>query len=448
MLGSVDRVLANRRLTTPVALRVGMVLICIPILLLIGVIQNALTANDDAVETVGVDATEGIAVAQQIKTNLAELDALVVRSLLYPADRADLAEQYADQRRELHDNLARAAAEGTEGAAYQLPLVNIDYALGHYHALVGDSLGALDREDPAAAIELYGQAHAVMADTVLPEADFFDKANTYLLNATYDRHRDEAETSTTGVIVAGSVLVGLLVAIQLLLVRRFRRVFNPALLAATALAIVLTGVAADRLQRSADELKTAREEAFDSVHLLARARATAVTARQAQGLWLLDPADDTAATAFDEETSKLFRLPAADAADVAVKADGQIPAVAGGYLANVLVGEMAALRLDGPAWDSLRSFGAYVQDDAALRTDVANGVQDRALATYKAGESFTSLTTAIDSAQADEQAIFDEHADAAADATRFLQGFLRLASFLIIGLTLAGLYVRLREYRD
>lgn len=447
MLGSVDRVLANRRLTTPVVLRAGMVLLCLPILALGGAIANAVATNDEAVETVGEDATSGIAVAQEIKANLAELDELVVRSLLTPGSRAELTERYSDQRRDLHDSLTLAASEAPPGAAYELPLVNIDYALGHYHALVGESFAALDRDDRAAAVSLYGRAHEVMATTLLPEADFFDKANTYVLNTTYDQHRDDAETDTAGVIIAGSVLVGILVAVQLYMARRFRRIFNPALLAATVLAIALCALAAGQLKASAEELATAREESFDSVHLLARARATAVTARQAQGHRLLDPANQQAAEAFGEQAAKLFRVPEGDAAAIAAELTGSVPEGAGGFLAAVVTDELAASRPNGPVWDSLHRFGAYLQDDADLRDLVDRGSSAQAVGSFVLGTRFTSMTNALDTAQVDLQAQFDEHAEAAADATWGLRRVSQGAIVLILGLTLAGLYMRLREYR-
>jgi hypothetical protein len=445
MLGSVDRALDHRRLTTPVVLRAGMVLLCLPVLVLAGTVHVAVTVNDEAVDTVGVNATDGIATAQRIKANLAGLDEIAVRTLLADGgDRDDLRGQYAEQRRDLHDSLAAAAADAPPGDAHEMPLVNIDYALGHYHALVDDSVEAIEQGDAAAATTLYGQAHEVMAGTLLPEADFIDKANTYLLNDTYDEHRDDAESRTAGLVVAGSVVVGLLVMVQIVLARRFRRIVNPMLLAATGVAIALCALISNRLDRSADQLAAAREEAFDSVHLLARSEAAVMTVRQAQGHRLFDPGNEAIAETFGAESRKLFRVPEGqDVAAVASTAENTIPEGAGGYLAAVINGEMGAFRYQGAAWDSLRSFGAFLDDDAALR----NLAGDRAVASFEKGDASTALLTALDQAEAEQQARFDEHADAAEEATSGLPVLNRVAFLLLVGLVVGGLYVRLREYR-
>jgi hypothetical protein len=454
MLGSVDDQQAGWAParwvpTTPFVLRVGMLLACVPIVAFALAVHAAVARNDDAVETVGRDATEGITVAQALKTNLAELDELVVRALLQPASAAtgDGLDAYNEQRRELHGNLAAAAEQASSGAAYEQPLVNIDYAMGHYHALVGDSLAAHARGDRTEAVRLYGQAHEVMAGTLLPEADFFDKANTYLLNDTYDRHSDDAETSAGLVVLACAVLVAALIVVQVMLARRFHRIVSPALIAATLLAAGMGVATIDRLDSSADDLTIAREQAFDSVHVLARARATVVAARQAQGHWLLDPGNGDVEQAFSAESRKLFRIPAGE--DVTeVARQGDTPLGSGGYLAIVASTGTGSDRSGGEAETALAWFGRFVLDDRAIRGQLAQGDTAGAVARFEQADAFTGFTAALDDAQAYDQRVFDRNADAAADATR---GLIRLdlaAAGLVAALTLLGLYLRLREYRS
>ena len=453
MLGSVDdqraRWAPTRWVpTTPFVLRVGMLLACLPIAAFALAVHAGVARNDDAVETVGQDATEGITVAQAIKTNLAELDELVVRALLQPASsEGDGLDAYNEQRRELHGNLTAAADQASSGAAYEQPLVNIEYAIGHYHALVGDSFAAHARGDRAGAVRLYGRAHEVMAGTLLPEADFFDKANTYLLNDTYDRHSDDAATSAGLVVLACAVLVAALIVVQVLLARRFHRIVSPALIAATLLAVGMGAETINRLNSSADDLTVAREQAFDSVHVLARARATAVAARQAQGHWLLDPGNGDVEQAFGAESRKLFRVPG-DEDVTAVAGRGDTPVGAGGYLATVTSTGTGSDRSGGEAGTALASFGSFVLDDRALRELVARGDTAGAVASFEQADAFTAFTAAIVDAQTYDQEVFDRNADAAADATRGLIRLNLAAAALVAALTSLGLYLRLREYRS
>jgi hypothetical protein len=434
--------------STPFLLRLGMALACLPVAFFAVAVQLGVDRNDSTVRTVGRDATRGITVAQAIKLNLAELDEIVAQDLLDPAPLgpSGFPDDYNVKRAELHDNLVLAALESSTGAAYQQPLVNIDYVLAHYHTLVKDAFAARDAGDPGRAAEIYGRAHAVVDDTLLSEADFVDKANTYVLNDTYDRQKARSASTVRVIVVSWVLLLAFLVVVQLVVARKFRRLVNLALAAATVIAAVSGAFALSRLDRSSSDLTTAREESFDSVHVLARARATVVSARQAQARLLLDPgrASDAQA-AFDVQARRLFRIQGTQ--DVASLARaGEIPDGAGGHLATV-----ANAAVDGDraaaARRALVAFGDYLADDAELRQLVADDDVGAATARYQSGEAFTELTDAIDDAQAIDQATFDDHAGAAADAAAPVDRVTLAAAAGVLALVLLGLYQRLREYR-
>jgi hypothetical protein len=439
--------------STPSLLRVGMALACLPVAFFAVAVQLGVARNDSTVRTVGRDATRGITIAQAIKLNLAELDEIVARDLLEvaPLGPSGFPDDYNAKRAELNRNLLLAAFESSAGAAYEQPLVNIDYVLAHYHTLVRDAFAASEAGDPARAAQDYGRAHAVVADTLLPEADFVDKANTYVLNDTYDRQKARSASTVRLIVVSWIVLLAFLAVAQLLVARKFRRLVNVALAGATVIAAVSGAFALSRLDSSSSDLTTAREQSFDPVHVLARARATVVSARQSQAQLLLDPDRATdARVAFDAQTRLLFRVQdAPGGADVASLAQsGEVPDGAGGYLATVananadVGGERAAA-----ARRAVAAFGGFLADDAELRELVAAGDVSAAIARYEGGEAFTELTDAIDDAQAIDQATFDAHASAAADAAANVDKITIAAAGGVLLLVLLGLYQRLREYR-
>jgi hypothetical protein len=429
--------------TTPFALRIGMVLACVPLVALGLTIRVAIERNDAAIDTVGEDATRGITVAQEIKTNLAELDQLVVMGLLPGAADGDVETAYAAKRRDVMTSLARGSAETASSAAYRDALVNLDYALGHYHSLVAESLAAQAAGDHAGAVAKYGQAHEVMAGTLLPEADFVDKANTYLLNTTYDRHAGEAADSATAVWIAGLVAAGVLVLAQVLLMTKFRRALNPALLVATLLVAGLCVTVVHDLDTSADELGSATGESFEAVHALARARAVAVTARQAEAQWLLQP---TIANrrAFDEAVHRLYRLPEEEGS-VLDSLRLHLPDDAGGFMAAaVFAGGNDA---SAPAMQTLEPFARFVRADNSLRSYVADRGVDPAMAQFRTSSPYGTFVRSIDEAQRTEQADFDRTADKAREATSRERGLTVAVIAAVVLLALGGLYARLREYR-
>lgn len=439
-----------RKPTTPFLLRLGMALALVPVAVFAVAVQVGVSRNDETVRTVGRDATRGITVAQALKLNLAELDALVVQDLL--ADTALTAsgypETYNAKRGELHDNLVLAALRSQEGAAYQQPLANIDYVLAHYHTLVKDAFAARAQGDVESAAETYGRAHAVMSDTLLPEADFVDKANTYVLNDTYDNQKARASSTGRVIFVTWVVLLVFLVLTQLLLARKFRRLLNLPLVVGTVVAVVVGSFAMNRLSASSDHLTSAREQAFDSVHVLARARATVVSARQSQGLLLLDPDQaEQAEEDFATQTGQLFRVQGTD--DVTSLAQsGTVPDGAGGYLATV-----AAAEGDGPAAghddsgrETVVAFGDFLAEDANMRDLVGSDAVRAARGVYENARTYAVLSDAIDDAQTADQATFDAHARQAAEATGRVDEITLAAAGAVLLLALLGFYLRLREY--
>ena len=438
------------RVSTPGLLAVGMVLVCLPVAFLALAVHAGVTSSDRTIDTVGRDATRGITVAQDIKLRLAELDQLAAGNLLVSAPLGDggFPADYATKRREVHENLALAAAE-VPGEAYQRLLVNVDYALGHYHALLRDTFAAAAGGDTAGAAELYRQAHEVMAGTLLPQADQLDKSSTYVLNDSYQRHTDDAASARQLIVVAAMVLVGFLVVVQVVLARRFRRTLNLALVVATLLAVVGGIYAVGDLDTASDHLATAREESFDSVHAFARAQAVTVAARQAEVQMLADPANrDAADDEFDRQVDRIFRVRDGEAAQVAQQ--GSIPedVGAGGYLVSALGVRTAETAPRGVDVEVLDAFASFLLEHVSVRESVVVGDPAEAIAAYQDDAAYHDLVDELQAAQVVDQRAFDAEVGQARDATRPVDRVNLMLAGAVLILAVGALAQRLREYRS
>jgi hypothetical protein len=432
--------------STPFLLRLAMAFALVPVAAFGVAVHLGVERNDSTVRTVGSEATRGIAYAQALKVDLAELDEVVVRSLLVdvPLEANGFPADYNVKRAEVHEGLVLAAVVSSSGAAYEQPLANIDYVMSHYHALVKDAFAAEAEGETASALEAYTQAHQIMADTLLPEADFVDKANSYVLNDTYDTQQARSASTVRVIVMAWVALLAFLVLAQLLVVRRFRRVVNLGLALATVVAIAGGAFTVNRLSDSASHLTRAREQAFDSVHVLARARAAAVSARQAQGQFLLDPTVDGSRVGFLDQVQRLLRVQGASPTDLIDV--GSVPDGAGGYLARV-AGPGATTADPDAAGRAVAAFGAFLAEDTAMRDLVANGDTEGARMSFTNAGAYAQLDAAINTAQVNEQESFDEAAGDAADAARLLDEANVLSAVGVLLLALLGLFQRLREYR-
>ena len=147
-----------------------------------------------------------------------------------------------------------------------------------------------------------------MHDRVLPAAIALDRAERAVLDAEYTEARAASTRYEVAAVVCGAFLVGVLVRAQVFVRRRLRRRIAPGLLAATALAVAFSGVPRRSASTAREEnLRLARVDAFNSIHLLWRATAIVYDARGDEARWLLDRSrSDEYDDAFRTKTGQLW----------------------------------------------------------------------------------------------------------------------------------------------
>jgi hypothetical protein len=435
-----------------------MALLAVPIVLYAVAVQVGVSRSGAAVDTLAPEATRAGSLAQRLELQLAELDEIAVHRLVVPAGltRSGFPEDYNAKRREVQASLMELAAVAPSVPAYQQPLQDIDYAVGHYHALMRAAFAAADGEDPELAASLYGEAHGAMTETLVPEASALDHAASDALDARYDRHRSRAASGARLIWISWAVLVACLVAVQVLLAVTFRRVVNLALAVATLLTVVSGLAAITWLRSSSSHLASAHERALEAIHVLAEARTAAVSAWQAEGMLLLDPAgtrtepESTAGATpteggFEAEVGKLFRVGSGQDLLATIQR-GEAPDGAGGFLATVIDADVSE-GSNQAATRALMALGGLLEADAEARRLVAADDLPAARAAYDRGDAFRELLGAIDQARTIDRETFTHHADEARGATGSLGRLNVVAAAAVLALCVLGLYERLREYR-
>jgi hypothetical protein len=235
----------------------------------------------------------------------------------------------------------------------------------------------LQRQDPAAARATYGQATGLMHQTILPAADALDAANQRYLDDAYADWGRGSGWALGTLFASGALLLAVLVATQVFLARRTRRLLNLPLAAATATSLVFLVMLGAALATDARQLKVAKQDAFDSIGALTRARALAYDANGDESRYLLDPARAA-------EFERAFAVRAAQLADVAdfepaasAAERGVVPfqGLLGDELRNItFAGELQA------AVDTLRAWGRYVAIDREIRALEQAGQHQAAVA--------------------------------------------------------------------
>ncbi len=351
-------------------------------------------------------------------------------------------------------------------------------ALGGYEALIGQALyvdqnaaSQAPAQPPAAALSAYQRASSLMHSSVLPIAAQITATDSARVGDQYTADRQDTRLCAILSLIAGFLLLAGLLATSRYLARRFRRMLAPALAAAVVLTLAVAGTGAATLMHEAEQFKVAKQDAFDSINALTRARAVSYDANADESRWLLDR---TAAlqSGFFDKVSQIAAVPGVDSAAAAANPssyyDGLKSAVthlsldpAANSVTHVTISGFLGTELNNitfpteaqGATATVRAFQAYVQDDAVIRgdanrADLADAVAfDVGTQPGQSNYAYYQYDQALTQIIAINQSAF---ATAIADGRAGLgiwEWLPYAAGSALLALIGAALYPRLREYR-
>jgi len=404
---------------------------------------------------------------------LNDMDAQVANVLLVGGDTAlagsmarDLA-TYARDRAAADTDLQQATASEAGNAAAEQELTLVLDRMGQYEALAADALLTSEQSHsaagraPAAAVAYYQQATGLMQTTVLPAVGSLSTVSAAKLNAAYHEGKTDSGTGTAWVVVLGVLLAAALMALQLHLAARFRRLVNPALAAATVLAIAFVAVAVTRLNAESGRLDVAKQDAFDSIQALTLARAVSYDANADESRYLVDPGRAAQyQQSFLAKSQQIVNVgpvaisgyDAALAADIAAYQRDNSVVRFGGYLGaefrNITFTDERRA-----AVAALLAFQRYERDDRTMRALATRSLAaavgyDIGTAPSQSDGAFNQYDAALSSVIAINSSAFTSAVAGGEDgAVGWEAGFPALGLAVIATLTLAGVRPRLAEYR-
>ncbi len=306
--------------TIPGRIRAHVVLCLAALVALLAVLSVAIGNARDSVQTIGHDAGPQVVATGTLYFALSDMDAQVSSILLIGREHGlgigyDESLRVYEKRRAEADAAAVQAAQlaGRDPALKQTVQEVLD-GLGKYERLVGQAM-QLDAqanhapgELPGPVIDAYRQATDLMKLQLLPKAYNITLDSGAHVRQSYEVKRSAVLAGRTWVAVTGLVALLLLIATQLYLARTFRRLLNPALVLATLATVVLTAVGAGLLTAHAGHIRKAKEDGFDSILQLSRARAISHSAFADESRYLLDPgrADTYEQTYLDKSLSVIY----------------------------------------------------------------------------------------------------------------------------------------------
>jgi len=255
---------------TPARLRLWAAVTILTAAALLAALSLLMARVQDQVRIIGDQAAPQAATSADLYFALSDMDAQVARLVLTAGNDAlagnqiDALGTYQARSRQVDADLQKSLA----GAADQDTVLTLLDQLAVYRERVWQTLTA-----GASAPGYYTQATNTMHLGLLPAAQSLRSASEQRLSRAYAGKRATEVWAVALAAALGGALLVLLFALQVWLARRFRRVFNPALLAATVLTIALVLPAIAVLLLQGERLDAARSESLTPFLRLSQARA-------------------------------------------------------------------------------------------------------------------------------------------------------------------------------
>jgi len=453
------------RLPAPVWIRVFAVVAAVAALAVALVLAAAAGDVRDGLTDLGDRTAPQVTATEDLYFVLADMDAQLANVLLAGDDpgladvRKDALDAFEQDRNRASADLQQAAtaAGDDKGAQHTVRLVLGEF--GRYQSVAAQAIQLNDvGRSTADVLTLQRRATDSMRFTQ-QTAHGLTRTNSARLDQSYQDTQDATVTARWWLGLGGTVLIGALVGLQVVLRVRMRRRLNLGALAATLLAgwLVFGGIAL--LGSESEHLRSAKQDAFDSLIALRQARAVSYDAKADESRYLLDSGRrSTYGEAFVDKSELLAGVGGGftydDQLDEAVKAyfsyhEVHLTGFFGVALKNItFAGERQAAEL------TLSTYQTYQRADRTMR-EMVNGNQVPAAIQYCIGDAenssnhfFNRYDDALVDLIAINQRAFDTSVAAGESGVGGWTGALPYgAAALIIALVAAGVWPRLAEYR-
>ncbi|MFG2090935.1 hypothetical protein [Spirillospora sp. NPDC048824] len=462
--------------TIPGRVGIHVVLCLAAILALLAVLTLAIGNARDSVQTIGRDAGPQVVATGTLYFALSDMDAQVSNILLIGRDH-DLGIGYDESLKVYERRRAEADAAAVQAAqlagrdpALRRTVQEVLDGLGKYERLVGRAMELDAQADhppgelPQEVVDAYRQATDLMKLQLLPKAYNITLDTGAQVRQQYETKRSAVLAGRTWVAVTGLIVLLFLIATQLYLGRTFRRVLNVPLVLATLATLALTAVGVGLLTAHAGHMRKAKEDGFDSILQLSRARAISHSAFADESRYLLDPgrADTYEQTYLDKSLSVIYP----DLGDKPVNLENYyagLEGTLGSFKSGQddvpflgFFGDEARTVEPGREADALQktlqAYRAVQRNDARMRQLAAAGnragaVDVRMGRTSNAINDFGAYDKALSELTAVHQDAFDEAIDDADGGLRGWDAVPAGGAAVIALLILAGVRPRLAEFR-
>lgn len=449
-----------RRTPTPRIIIRFFGLILLLTVLAFGTSSFAISQMRDTVRSMALHTKPAIDAAEQVRTALGAMDVDAASdSLLGDAVSTGTSREFAAHVGSQIAAMVQASAGITFGDAEAAGRIEaMQYDLHLYYGALGEARDA-GRSKPWIAAQRVKFASRILRSYVMRQADAFEAGNRQKLEESYARSQEQSVLLAASFIGFGTLLAITLVAAQVFLLRRTRRLINvPLAIGTVALLSALIWVGLSLVQERAD-LAAGKTDALERLVALRQVKSAAYSMNADEAMWLID--HEANRVDYDKDFVAGTRLVAdidpTDAAGLArLQAQYAAPAFASslrGLLGGAYARAVEAASGAKPTAEAIAAFLEFLRIDAQLRALEDKGDHRGALELRtgnKPGQSlyaFAQLDKALDAAIGVADSAFTQRISAAGAVADWLPTVTGMALAAALLLAAGGLWQRWQEYR-
>lgn len=464
--------------STPARIRAMTIAAITAIALLFATIAVIYTHARDGLQVIGHDAGPQVVATADLYFALSDMDAQVANVLLIGEEsslglgQAESLDLYEQRRSEANNAMLQAAQLAGDDPTQQKTVQETLDGMGRYERLASEALQLSEQSEyqpgspPAQVLKKYREATELMRLEVLPKAYNLTLDNASIVRTTYETERTWVLGGAAAIGLTGIIAILLLMRLHLYLAKAFRRRVNPAIAVAVAGTVLVTLGAAGVSYFEAQNMQRAKEEGFDSVLAVSRARAIGMGIHGDQSRFLLDPQrSDTYQQVYLDSSQSILFVDVDNLNAYYSKIDkgiadyeaGDVPPIGDDKRMLGFLGEQEKTP-DIPGQpealdEVMESYQTFQESDRSMRRLVAAG-DDREAIALRMGANDGEVRGEFDRYDDSLEELYELHRgafdSAIASGDRWIAGWavgIPVAAVIIAGLVLAGVRPRLAEYR-
>jgi hypothetical protein len=272
--------------TTPGRLRAASALILAALLVLVIVMAGAASTRGDSARAVGLEAVPELGATANLYGALADADATATSIFLQAGtEQPELRRRYLGAIKDAGSELAAVSRDVGSSPTAQRAVRTIAEALPKYTGRI-ETARVYNRQGFPLGAAYLRDGSRIMHDEILPAATTLYERAARRLDEQYRSGTSSVEVVL--VVLAGIVVLGLLVATQVLVTRQYNRILNVGLVAATVIVVVLLGWAVGCFVAAQNALVRAQREGSDTVQVASAARILTLRAQADDNLALTE----------------------------------------------------------------------------------------------------------------------------------------------------------------